>query len=282
VTHTTLPPKHKPVSGVALKPYLGRLYYVSQLNSALLTVARQEGLQVVDYEQVRARRGRGIWRRLQGGCACNHWPPVGMAFLCDSPRVFLLPIPTLADWSALHGEPDLPRRPHSPGARGGVGNRKCVLESSGASRYPQALKHGQCEVNVLPCGIIANDPVTHGVHVTNIAMRYHHKQLCNSQYTSSVGFQGALGLNLILGSRGWGEERRGEREWGRTACMHAHRRATTCVALHGATCDPCTTPRTQVNASTQDSHTQPHVNYHARTEIRDMFDLAALKPAGSR
>lgn len=34
------------------KPYLGRRYYITQLNAALVTVANKLGLQVVDYEQV--------------------------------------------------------------------------------------------------------------------------------------------------------------------------------------------------------------------------------------
>lgn len=53
VAHTTLPPRYKPSTGLAAKPYLGRHYYVSQLNNALVTVALEQGLQLVDYEQVR-------------------------------------------------------------------------------------------------------------------------------------------------------------------------------------------------------------------------------------
>lgn len=73
VTHTTLPPRFKALSGLSLKPYLGRHYYVNQLNNALVTVARREGLQLVDYEQVRQARRRG-WaargRRAGGGSVC--------------------------------------------------------------------------------------------------------------------------------------------------------------------------------------------------------------------
>lgn len=57
-THTTLPPRVKSPSsptGEALKPYLGRAYFVAQLNAALATVARREGLQLVDYAAVGAR-----------------------------------------------------------------------------------------------------------------------------------------------------------------------------------------------------------------------------------
>ncbi|KAI8466392.1 MAG: hypothetical protein J3K34DRAFT_524567 [Monoraphidium minutum] len=54
-THTTLTPRFDPTSGLAAKPYLGRPYYVAQLNGALLAVAARLGLQVVDYWQVGAR-----------------------------------------------------------------------------------------------------------------------------------------------------------------------------------------------------------------------------------
>ncbi|KIY96731.1 hypothetical protein MNEG_11229 [Monoraphidium neglectum] len=54
-THTTLPPRFKPSTGLAAKPYLGRPYYVAQLNAALRTVAAELGLQVVDYAQIGGR-----------------------------------------------------------------------------------------------------------------------------------------------------------------------------------------------------------------------------------
>jgi hypothetical protein len=115
VTHTTLPPKVKAVSGLALKPYLGRLYYIAQLNAALLTVARREGLEVVDYEQVGASGGCGAGdeqaSRLHDGVARTargvrkrvlrrHNIPAPL-------RPSLSPA-YCADWRALHGQPDLP------------------------------------------------------------------------------------------------------------------------------------------------------------------------------
>ena len=49
LTHTTLPPRFNPDNGLMAKPYLGRYYYIRQLNAAAATAAGRLGLQLVDY-----------------------------------------------------------------------------------------------------------------------------------------------------------------------------------------------------------------------------------------
>jgi hypothetical protein len=67
VTHTTLTPRVDPITGLAVKPYLGRAYFVEQLNEATRAVVERTGgdgagndgghspLGLVDYAAVGAR-----------------------------------------------------------------------------------------------------------------------------------------------------------------------------------------------------------------------------------
>ena len=58
LTHTTLPPAHHAASGAMLRPYLGRRYYVEQLNGAACAAAMNVApprMQLVDYDAVGQR-----------------------------------------------------------------------------------------------------------------------------------------------------------------------------------------------------------------------------------
>lgn len=59
MTHTTMLPAHDVNTGLMTKPYLGRRYFIEQLNAAVATAARQLGLQLVDYAAVSARFREG-------------------------------------------------------------------------------------------------------------------------------------------------------------------------------------------------------------------------------
>jgi hypothetical protein len=53
--HTTVPPRHDPSTGAAEKPYLGRRYFLEQLNAACRSVAQTTGLGLVDYAALALR-----------------------------------------------------------------------------------------------------------------------------------------------------------------------------------------------------------------------------------
>jgi hypothetical protein len=55
LTHTTMLPAHDVTTGHMSKPYLGRRYFIEQLNAAAETAATQMLLQLVDYEAVSSR-----------------------------------------------------------------------------------------------------------------------------------------------------------------------------------------------------------------------------------
>lgn len=55
MTHTTMVPYHDTKTGLMSKPYLGRAYFIHQLNAAATTAALKLGLQLVDYEAVSER-----------------------------------------------------------------------------------------------------------------------------------------------------------------------------------------------------------------------------------
>ncbi|WIA18537.1 hypothetical protein OEZ85_009983 [Tetradesmus obliquus] len=59
LTHTTLPPHHDVATGLMTKPYLGRLYFIHQLNAAAAAAARRLGLQLVDYAAIGQRFATG-------------------------------------------------------------------------------------------------------------------------------------------------------------------------------------------------------------------------------
>lgn len=50
--HTSLPPRIFPDTGESQLPYLGRRYFIQQLNQAGMTAARQLGLATVDYSKI--------------------------------------------------------------------------------------------------------------------------------------------------------------------------------------------------------------------------------------
>jgi hypothetical protein len=59
VTHTTMPPHHDVATGLMTKPYLGRLYFIHQLNAAAAAAARRLGMQLVDYAAIGQRFATG-------------------------------------------------------------------------------------------------------------------------------------------------------------------------------------------------------------------------------
>jgi hypothetical protein len=52
-------PAHNVSTGAMAKPYLGRRYFIEQLNAAAAAAARQLGLQLVDYAAVSSRFREG-------------------------------------------------------------------------------------------------------------------------------------------------------------------------------------------------------------------------------
>jgi hypothetical protein len=57
--HTTVPPRHDPHTGAAEKPYLGRRYFLEQLNAAARALAKTLALPLVDYSGLAARWADG-------------------------------------------------------------------------------------------------------------------------------------------------------------------------------------------------------------------------------
>lgn len=52
-------PAHDATTGIMTKPYLGRRYFIEQLNAAAATAARQLGLQLLDYAALSSRFREG-------------------------------------------------------------------------------------------------------------------------------------------------------------------------------------------------------------------------------
>lgn len=59
LTHTTMLPAHDVITGAMTKPYLGRRYFIEQLNAAAAAAARQLRIQLVDYAAVSSKFREG-------------------------------------------------------------------------------------------------------------------------------------------------------------------------------------------------------------------------------
>lgn len=59
LTHTTMLPAHDINTGDMKKPYLGRRYFIEQLNAAVTSAAMRLDMQLVDYAAVSSRFHEG-------------------------------------------------------------------------------------------------------------------------------------------------------------------------------------------------------------------------------